>query len=70
MMNEKHIALIKNNCEVRAEIFTPFHAIYYRDGGFGYVDTDVEDDGEFLEFSCNSIVEFHEICRTLEEDFF
>lgn len=54
MMSEQHREMIYTYTTVVEEVVTPIHAIYYIDGGMGYVETDVEDEGETLSFSCSS----------------
>lgn len=60
-------ALIYTYCEVIADrkLADGHRAIFFREDGSGYVQTDIVDEGEYLAFSCASLEEFEDILAIL-----
>lgn len=65
--NFMNTELIYKYCEVIADRTNAegARAIFFVEDGYGYVATNVRDEGEYLAFSCNSEEEFEEICESL-----
>ena len=59
--------LIREYCEVIADrkLADGHRAIFFREDGSGFVQTDIADEGEYLAFSCASMEEFEDILATL-----
>ena len=62
MMNT---SLIHEYCEVIKEVFTPMHAIYFKEDGFGFADIETESEG-IVKYSCDSVKEFDSFVEAWE----
>lgn len=63
-MKKEHIEMIKENCKVWATYTTKGgHFLIWYDAT---CESDFEDEGDYLMWSCDALYQFQEYCRTIE----